>query len=139
MIRIPLRWAHFLHHAEALPRFQTRVCLLKGARLGRPPLILRWPLQTVIASLQGRPGERKQDAHLTCHFPARRLSERGRGWPRARGNRILQPGMSARLKQNTDSRLSSFAARSCLLGCDGGKIGGLKPIAARTPAQKNRF
>lgn len=29
----------------------------------------RKPLEPTAASLQGRPGERKQDGHLTCHFP----------------------------------------------------------------------
>lgn len=115
------------------------MCLQKVAHLRLPPLICCWPLQTGIASLQGRPGERKQDAHLTCNFLARHLTERGHGWPRARGNRILQPGMSARLKGNTEPHLSSFAAHSCLLGCDGGKVGSLNPIATRTPAQKIRF
>lgn len=61
---------------------------------------------------QGRPGERKQDVHLTCHFPAGRLSERGRGWPPASGNRSLQPGMSARFQQSAQSRFGSVV---CLL------------------------
>lgn len=76
---------------------------------GTSPLVGQGPLQTTIASLQGRPGERKQDVHLTCHFPAGRLSERGRGWPPASGNRSLQPGMSARFQQSAQSRFGSVA------------------------------
>lgn len=51
------------------------LCLLEVARLGVPPLILRGPLQTVIASLQGRPGERKTRRALNVSFP-RQASQR---------------------------------------------------------------
>lgn len=106
MTPVTLRLAHFLFPRRSSAEVpDSCACLQKVPR----PWFARGPLRTTIASLQGRPGERKQDVHLTCHFPAGRLTERGRGWPGARGNRILQPGMSARLKQSTQSRFGSFA------------------------------